>query len=307
MIIMNNIIQIDNLSKSFGDVKAVQNLSFRVKTGELFAFLGINGAGKSTTINIMCGQLSKDSGNIQIDGHDLDKNLSLIKSELGVVFQNSVLDPALSVYDNLESRAALYGIVGAEFKKRLSELTDLLDFNNLLKRPVGKLSGGQRRRIDIARALFHRPKILILDEPTTGLDPQTRKTLWNVISSLRKNENMTVFLTTHYMEEAAEADWVVIIDSGKISAEGTPLELKNTYTGDYITLYGANEDTVKELGTQYEKIKDAYRLFVPNTKSATELIVKHPQIFNDYEITKGKMDDVFLAVTGKTLTGGQEK
>ena len=256
---MNNIIQIDNLSKSFGDVKAVQNLSFRVKTGELFAFLGINGAGKSTTINIMCGQLSKDSGNIQIDGHDLDKNMSLIKSELGVVFQNSVLDPALSVYDNLESRAALYGIVGAKFKERLSELSELLDFSDLLKRPVGKLSGGQRRRIDIARALFHRPKILILDEPTTGLDPQTRKTLWNVISSLRKNENMTVFLTTHYMEEAAEADYVVIIDSGKISAEGTPLELKNTYTGDYITLYGANEDTVKELGTQYEKIKDAYR------------------------------------------------
>lgn len=304
---MNNIIQIDNLSKSFGDVKAVQDLSFRVKTGELFAFLGINGAGKSTTINIMCGQLSKDSGNIQIDGHDLDKNMSLIKSELGVVFQNSVLDSALSVYDNLESRAALYGITGQGFKKRLSELADLLDFSDLLKRPVGKLSGGQRRRIDIARALFHRPKILILDEPTTGLDPQTRKTLWNVISSLRKNENMTVFLTTHYMEEAAEADWVVIIDSGKISAEGTPLELKNTYTGDYITLYGANEDTVKELGTQYEKIKDAYRLFVPNTKAATELIVKNPHIFTDYEITKGKMDDVFLAVTGKTLTGGQEK
>lgn len=304
---MNNIIQIDNLSKSFGDVKAVQDLSFRVKTGELFAFLGINGAGKSTTINIMCGQLSKDSGNIQIDGHDLDKNMSLIKSELGVVFQNSVLDSALSVYDNLESRAALYGIVGVEFKERLSELADLLDFNDLLKRPVGKLSGGQRRRIDIARALFHRPKILILDEPTTGLDPQTRKILWNVISSLRKNENMTVFLTTHYMEEAAEADYVVIIDSGKISAEGTPLELKNTYTGDYITLYGANEDTVKELGTQYEKIKDAYRLFVPNTKAATELIVKNPHIFTDYEITKGKMDDVFLAVTGKTLTGGQEK
>lgn len=304
---MNNIIQIDNLSKSFGEVKAVQDLSFRVKTGELFAFLGINGAGKSTTINIMCGQLSKDSGNIQIDGHDLDKNMSLIKSELGVVFQNSVLDSALSVYDNLESRAALYGIVGAEFKERLSELADLLDFNDLLKRPVGKLSGGQRRRIDIARALFHRPKILILDEPTTGLDPQTRKILWNVISSLRKNENMTVFLTTHYMEEAAEADYVVIIDSGKISAEGTPLELKNTYTGDYITLYGTDENTVKELGTQYEKIKDAYRLFVPNTKAATELIVKNPHIFTDYEITKGKMDDVFLAVTGKTLTGGQEK
>lgn len=304
---MNNIIQIDNLSKNFGEVKAVQNLSFRVKQGELFAFLGINGAGKSTTINIMCGQLSKDSGNIQIDGHNLDENISLIKSELGVVFQSSVLDSALSVYDNLESRAALYGITGKEFKERLSELADLLEFKDLLKRPVGKLSGGQRRRIDIARALFHKPKILILDEPTTGLDPQTRKILWNVISSLRKNENMTVFLTTHYMEEAAEADYVVIIDSGKISAEGTPLELKNKYTGDYITLYGTDESTVKILGAEYEQIKDAYRLSVPDTKAATELIIKHPQIFKDYEITKGKMDDVFLAVTGKTLAGGAEK
>lgn len=304
---MSNIIQIEHLSKSFGDVKAVQDLSFRVKEGELFAFLGINGAGKSTTINIMCGQLSKDSGSIIIDEHDLDKNISLIKRKLGVVFQSSVLDSSLSVYDNLESRAALYGIVGKEFKTRLAELSELLEFKDLLKRPVGKLSGGQRRRIDIARALFHKPKILILDEPTTGLDPQTRKTLWNIIASLRKNENMTVFLTTHYMEEAAEADYVVIIDSGKISAEGTPLELKNAYTGDYITIYGVDENTVKELGTEYESLKDAYRLFVPNTRKATELIIKYPHIFNDYEITKGKMDDVFLAVTGKTLAGGAEK
>lgn len=304
---MSNIIQIEHLSKSFGDVKAVQDLSFRVKEGELFAFLGINGAGKSTTINIMCGQLSKDSGSIIIDEHDLDKNISLIKRKLGVVFQSSVLDSSLSVYDNLESRAALYGIVGKEFKTRLAELSELLEFKDLLKRPVGKLSGGQRRRIDIARALFHKPKILILDEPTTGLDPQTRKTLWNVIASLRKNENMTVFLTTHYMEEAAEADYVVIIDSGKISAEGTPLDLKNAYTGDYITIYGVDENTVKELDTAYESIKDAYRLFVPNTRKATELIIKYPHIFNDYEITKGKMDDVFLAVTGKTLAGGAEK
>lgn len=304
---MSNIIQIEHLSKSFGDVKAVQDLSFRVKEGELFAFLGINGAGKSTTINIMCGQLSKDSGSIIIDEHDLDKNISLIKRKLGVVFQSSVLDSSLSVYDNLESRAALYGIVGKEFKTRLAELSELLELKDLLKRPVGKLSGGQRRRIDIARALFHKPKILILDEPTTGLDPQTRKTLWNVIASLRKNENMTVFLTTHYMEEAAEADYVVIIDSGKISAEGTPLELKNAYTGDYITIYGVDENTVKELGTEYERLKDAYRLFVPNTRKATELIIKYPHIFNDYEITKGKMDDVFLAVTGKTLAGGAEK
>ncbi len=304
---MSNIIQIDHLNKSFGDIKAVQDLSFRVKEGELFAFLGINGAGKSTTINIMCGQLSKDSGSILINGHDLDRDIDFIKRELGVVFQSSVLDSALSVYDNLESRAALYGITGAEFRKRLAELSKILDFEDLLKRTVGKLSGGQRRRIDIARALFHKPKILILDEPTTGLDPQTRKILWNVISDFRKNENMTVFLTTHYMEEAAEADHVVIIDSGKISAEGTPLELKNSYTGDYITLYGINEENIKKISTQYEKVKNGYRISVSDTKAATDLIIKYPQLFNDYEITKGKMDDVFLAVTGKALTGGVEK
>ena len=304
---MNNIIEIDNLSKSFGEVKAVRDLSFRVKEGELFAFLGINGAGKSTTINIMCGQLSKDAGTVHIAGADLDKDLSKIKNTLGVVFQNSVLDKSLSVRDNLESRAALYGITGKDFEKRLSELAKLLNFEDILKRAVGKLSGGQRRRIDIARALLHKPRVLILDEPTTGLDPQTRKMLWDVISDLRKNENMTVFLTTHYMEEAADADYVVVLDSGKIVAEGTPLELKNAYTGDFITIYGVAEEKIKKLEAPYEPIHDAYRVSVPNTAKATELIIKYPEIFSDYEITKGKMDDVFLAVTGKKLTGGAEK
>lgn len=304
---MKDIIKIDHLSKSFGDVKAVQDLSFRVKEGELFAFLGINGAGKSTTINIMCGQLCKDAGSIEIDGANLDRNIDQIKRTLGVVFQNSVLDSALNVYDNLQSRAALYGLTGAAFKNRLAELSQLLQFEDLLKRPVGKLSGGQRRRIDIARALIHHPKILILDEPTTGLDPQTRKILWNVISDLQKSEKMTVFLTTHYMEEAADADYIVILDSGKISAEGTPLELKNAYTGDYITLYRTSEAVVKNLGVPYEAIRDALRLSIPNTAKATELIINNPEIFTDYEITKGKMDDVFLNVTGKKLDGGAEK
>lgn len=304
---MENIISIEHLNKHFGEVKAVQDLSFCVKAGELFAFLGINGAGKSTTINIICGQLSKNSGHVEIDGADLDRDPDRIKRDLGVVFQNSVLDAALSVYDNLESRAALYGILGQDFKKRLSELSALLGFEDLLKRPVGKLSGGQRRRIDIARALLHKPKILILDEPTTGLDPQTRKTIWNIIDRLRSQENLTVFLTTHYMEEAAEADYVVIIDSGKIVAKGTPLQLKNTYTGDFITLYGVSEEAVKTLGVAYEPLRDAYRLAVPDTAAATALIVKHPEVFKDYEITKGKMDDVFLAVTGKALEGGAEK
>lgn len=304
---MKNIVEISHLNKSFGDVKAVRDLSFRVREGELFAFLGVNGAGKSTTINIMCGQLAKDSGTVIVDGHDIDHNLNSAKQELGVVFQNSVLDAALSVYDNLESRAALYGITGAPFKSRLSELAALLDFTDLLKRPVGKLSGGQRRRIDVARALFHRPKILVLDEPTTGLDPQTRKMLWNVISDLRKNENMTVFLTTHYMEEAADADYVVILDNGQISAEGTPLELKNTYTGDYITLYGVDEKDLQSMGIEYETVRDACRISVPNTQAATDMILKHPDLFQDYEIIKGKMDDVFLAVTGKTLAGSEGK
>lgn len=304
---MKNVIEIQHLSKSFGDIKAVQDLSFRVKEGELFAFLGINGAGKSTTISILCGQLPKDSGTVTIDGADLDRNIDTVKQNLGVVFQNSVLDKALSVRDNLKSRAALYGITGAAFEARLQELAVLLDFSDLLKRTVGKLSGGQRRRIDIARALLHNPKILILDEPTTGLDPQTRKLLWDAVTRLRTEKRMTVFLTTHYMEEAADADYVIILDSGKIAAEGTPLQLKNAYTGDFITLYGADEAQVQSLGVPYESLHGAYRLAIPDTKTATRLITAHPELFTDYEIVKGKMDDVFLAVTGKNLMGGIEE
>lgn len=306
----SHIIEIKNLSKSFGDVKAVQDLSFHVNRGELFAFLGVNGAGKSTTISIMCGQAVKDSGNIVICGHDIDSGVGDISRKLGVVFQNSVLDQMLTVEENLKSRAALYGITGNEFKTRMKELSKLLDFEDLLKRTVGKLSGGQRRRIDIARALLHRPEILILDEPTTGLDPQTRRLLWNVVMDLRKNENLTVFLTTHYMEEAADADYVIILDSGKISAEGTPLDLKNKYTGDFITFYGLGETEIDRLKdvtqSSPEFIKDAVRVSVPDTSAATKLILEHPELFKDYEITKGKMDDVFLNVTGKKLGGGEE-
>lgn len=298
------IIEINHLCKSFGNVKAVQDLSFRVEEGTLFAFLGVNGAGKSTTINILCGQLAKDSGTVVIDGQDLDRDVQSIKAKLGVVFQNSVLDKALSVKDNLESRAALYGITGNEFSQKLAQLASLLDFADLLKRPVGKLSGGQRRRIDIARALLHDPRILILDEPTTGLDPQTRKLLWDVISGLRKKQGITVFLTTHYMEEAADADHVVILDNGRLIAQGTPLELKNTYTGDYITLYGVQEADVQALGLPYTAIGDTYRIHVPNTAAATDLILRVPELFRDYEIIKGKMDDVFLAATGKDLPEG---
>lgn len=304
---MEKIIQIDGLRKSFKEVRAVQDISFYVEKGKLFAFLGVNGAGKSTTISIICGQLEKDAGQVRVGGVDIDEDMDGAKRNLGVVFQNSVLDKDLTVRDNLEVRAALYGILGEEFEARLQELTSLLDFSDLLSRTVGKLSGGQRRRVDIARALLHKPNILILDEPTTGLDPQTRKLLWNVVERLQKQENMTVFLTTHYMEEAADADYVVILDSGKIVAKGTPLELKNAYTKDFITLYSVSEEDVAALGYPYEALQSGYRIAVPSTAAATELILKNPQLFKDYEIVKGRMDDVFLTVTGKKLQGGEEK
>lgn len=301
---MKNMIEIQQLNKSFGEIKAVQNLSFTVREGELYAFLGINGAGKSTTISIICGQLEKDSGKVFVDGTDIDKDIQSIKSELGVVFQSSVLDKELTVNENLESRAAMYGIFGKAYKERIKELSEVLNLNELLKRTVKKLSGGQKRRVDIARALLHNPKLLILDEPTTGLDPQTRKNIWEVVAKLRKEKNMTVLLTTHYMEEAGDADYVLIIDSGKIAAEGTPLELKNKYTDDYITVYNADEEQVKAFGLPYTTIRDAIRISVPDIKTATELIIKNQNIFTDFELTKGKMDDVFLNVTGKTLGGG---
>ena len=301
---MEHIIDIKNLDKSFGDVHAVNDLSFNVRKGELFAFLGENGAGKSTTISIMCGSLKKDNGTVIIDGKNIETELNEITKGIGVVFQNSVLDSCLSVKDNLYIRASLYGIFGERAKNRINELARELDFDGLLNRTVGKLSGGQRRKIDVARALLHRPQILILDEPTTGLDPQTRKTLWEVIETYRKKEKMTVFLTTHYMEETADADYVVILDSGKISAEGTPYELKTKYTGDFITVYGATEESIKKLNLQYEVRKDMIRISVKDTKEARDLIINNPEIFVDFEITKGKMDDVFLAVTGKKLEGG---
>ena len=302
---MKKVIEIKDLYKKFGDVEAVRGLSFSVNEGELFAFLGVNGAGKSTTISIICGELSMDSGTVLVNGHDASSDIDKIKRDLGVVFQSSVLDKNLSVKDNLMSRAGLYGIFGNDFKTRLDELAEMLDFKDIINRRVGRLSGGQRRRIDIARALIHKPKILILDEPTTGLDPQTRKITWDAIYKLRK-EGMTVLLTTHYMEEASDADYVIIIDSGKKVAEGTPIELKNKYTGDFIILYGTPESVIANLNIDYEKIGDSIRIEVPDTQKATELILKHPNLFVDYEIVKGKMDDVFLSATGKKLLGGDK-
>ena len=300
---MENVIEIQHLVKDFKNVRAVNDLSFKVKKGEFFAFLGVNGAGKSTTISIMCGKLSRNSGYVLINGLDIDKDMDQIRKVLGVVYQNNVLDKVLTVYDNLKFRAGLYNITGEEFKKRYEYLASILDFKDLKDRVYGKLSGGQKRRVDIARALLHNPEILILDEPTTGLDPQTRKLVWEVIDKIRKERQMTVFLTTHYMEEVSDANYVVILNKGEIVASGTPLELKNKYTGDFISIYGIKKEDIDKLGLKYEIIPNGYRIEVKDTEEATKLITTYPNLFKDYEVIKGKMDDVFLNATGIKLGG----
>jgi len=304
---MEVVLKITNVSKSFGKVKAVNNISFKVKKGEMFAYLGVNGAGKSTTISMICGTLKKDSGSILVCGEDINKDSNYIKNKIGVVFQHSVLDQTLSVYDNLKYRASLYDITGNEFKKRFEELLKMFELDEFQNQKVKTLSGGQRRRVDIARAIIHNPEFLILDEPTTGLDPNTRKKLWNIIRDLREKNGMTVFLTTHYMEEAADADFIIIIEKGKIITEGTPLDLKNKYAKDIISIYNVEEKDVMKLKLPYTKIRDGFKLEIENTSLATELIIKNKEVFKDYEIIKGKMDDVFLNATGNELGASNEK
>ncbi|MBE7089566.1 MAG: ABC transporter ATP-binding protein [Clostridiales bacterium] len=301
-----DIIKIENLSKTYKNIKAVDDLSFKVKKGELFAFLGQNGAGKSTTINIICSRIKRDAGTVEIDGEILDDKSFGIKKKLGVVFQSSVLDKQLTARENLKNRASLYSLTKEEFEKRLLELSKLFDLESFLDRPIGKLSGGQRRKVDIVRALIHKPKILILDEPTTGLDPMSRKTLWDVINNLRKTEEMTVFLTTHYMEEAVDADYIVILDKGKICAEGSPVELKNRFAKDYVYIYGIDENQIKSLNKEYQTIAGGYKIEIDTSSDVTKLILENVDIFKDYEVIKGKMDDVFLSVTGKNFSAEEK-
>ena len=301
----NDVIVAKNISKSFGDIKAVDDISFTVKRGSLFAFLGLNGAGKSTTINILCSILKKDEGKVLIDGYDIDKDAQHIKEKIGIVFQGSVLDLKLTVYQNLISRASLYRMSKKEALIRIDELTNLLDLKDLLHRTYGKLSGGQKRRIDIARALIHRPEILFLDEPTTGLDPNTRVAVWEILEKLMGQHNLTIFLTTHYMEEVIEADRVVIIDEGKIIANDTPDQLKNTYTSDVIRIISEKnehlENRFKDNQLPFSYRGHAYHISIKTPLAGVEFIQKNKDIIQDFEILKGNMDDVFLNVTGKKL------
>ena len=302
-----NIIEVEGLEKAYGTVRAVQGISFAVERGSLFSFLGVNGAGKSTTINILCSILHKDAGNVRVCGFDLDKDAQKIKSRVGVVFQTTVLDELLTVRDNLTIRASYYGLRGKKWRERLDELTELLDLKEILPRPFGKLSGGQKRRADIARGLINRPELLVLDEPTTGLDPQTRRMVWKTVQKLRSEQNMTVFLTTHYMEEADGSDRVVILDGGKIVANDSPVQLKNEYSRNYLYLYGDAgflSEALTKRGENFEETAGGVRLMMQSAENARDFLGKYPELCKDFEFMKGDMDDVFLAVTGKKLMSG---
>ena len=298
---MDEVIKIKNISKSYGNLLAVDNISFKVKKGEFFSFLGINGAGKSTTIKMIVGELFPDHGEIKVCDKDIKTDADEIKRKIGVVFQDSLLDKTLSVYDNLKYRAALYGITGEEFKERYKSLFQIFSLEDISHRKVSTLSGGQKRRVDIARALIHNPEILILDEPTTGLDPGSRNSIWKIINNLRKKDNLTVFLTTHYMEEADDSDYIVILDKGHVIGEGSPLELKNKYAKDMVIIYNVKEEDIKKLKMTYQKIRNGYKIEVESISIVTDLIIKHKDIFKDYEVIKGRMDDVFLSATGYEL------
>lgn len=301
---IDNIIQINHLKKYFKDVKAVDDISFSIKKGEFFAFLGLNGAGKSTTINILCGQLKKDDGNVIIDGLNLDNDIRKIKPKLGVVFQNSVLDSKLTVFENLKFKADLYDMRKEKFKENLDYLAQTLEFKDILNRALYKLSGGQKRRVDIARALIHNPEILILDEPTTGLDPKTRILVWKLLSNLRLTKELTIILTTHYMEEADEADTIVIIDNGKIVANDTPNNLKNKYANDILKIYKYAEqfpDILNQNHVKFIKTDKTLEIELTNIEEAKNIIINFGKYIFDFEVVKGKMDNVFLNITGKDL------
>ena len=289
------IIEVSNLKKSYGDIEAVKGIDFYVDEGSLFAFLGLNGAGKSTTIDMMCTFLKADSGKIKIDNYEVNKDDDKIKSLIGVVFQDSVLDDLLTVKENLKVRSKLYNMSKSEFDKNLEEIAHVTSINDFLNRQYGKLSGGQRRRADIARALINKPKILFLDEPTTGLDPNSRKSVWDMIRRLQEENNMTVFLTTHYMEEAAKADYIIIMNKGKIEAKGTTYELKEKYTKDnsffmhYLSLNNYN----------FSVGNNNVIIDIENTLESIKILENCREYIESFEVIKGSMDDVFINITRK--------
>ncbi|HOA15401.1 MAG TPA: ABC transporter ATP-binding protein [Bacillota bacterium] len=307
---MASAIEVNGLVKDYGKLRAVDDISFDVEQGKLFAFLGPNGAGKSTTINIICTILAATSGSVKVFGHRVGAEDEEVRSEIGVVFQGTVLDDLLSVRENLAVRGSFYGWGPNEVGRRIAYVAAATGLNDYLDRPFGKLSGGQKRRADIARALMNTPKVLFLDEPTTGLDPQTRAKIWDTIGNMKK-DGTTVFLTTNYMEEAAIADDVAIIDHGKIVARGTPDELRLKFSKDRLRIMPADVAAVsgwlKEKGHAYEARNDVIELKVKDSLEALQILKALEGHIRGFEVIKGDMDDVFLAVTGRKIRGEEEK
>ncbi|MDT8336643.1 MAG: ABC transporter ATP-binding protein [Candidatus Izemoplasmatales bacterium] len=302
---MEKIIDVVNLHKSYGNIKAVKGIDFYVEKSSLFAFLGPNGAGKTTTINILSTLLTKDDGDVEINGIKLGENEDAIRSSIGIVFQEGVLDPLLSVKENLETRGSFYKLSKAVLEERIQTALEVTGIQNLASRRYGSLSGGQKRRTDIARALLDAPKILFLDEPTTGLDPQTRKSVWNTIMHLQKEENMTVFLTTHYMEEADKADYVVIIDNGEIVAKGTPSFLKDQFSNDVLKIKPINREKLEvyidKNKLPYEKQIDVYSIKLEHTLESINIINEIKDNIESFQVLNGTLDDAFINITGKEI------
>lgn len=302
---MDSILQVQDLHKSYGAVQAVRGIDFTVERGALFAFLGPNGAGKSTTINIICTFLQPDRGAVLVDGYQLGREDWEIRKRIGAVFQEGVLDKLLTVEENLRVRGGFYGLRGRALGQAVERASEAAGVADLLKRPYGKLSGGQRRRCDIARALIHTPRILFLDEPTTGLDPQTRRSVWDTIDRLRRERDMTIFLTTHYMEEAGSADDVVVLDAGRIAAQGTPSQLKERYSRDRLLLTTQAprplSAQLEGMGLAYRAVADTLEVPLPDTLSALPVLEACKGLISSFEVVKGTMDDAFIAITGKEI------
>lgn len=302
---MSQIIKVKHLVKTFGDFRAVDDISFEVERGELFGFLGVNGAGKSTTINMLCTLFERTAGEVEICGLELGKEDKAIRHKIGVVFQDNALDGRLSVKQNLITRAYLYETDRKVINKNLDDVCDILAIGDLLKRPFKDLSGGQKRRCEIARGLMNKPEILFLDEPTTGLDPQTRQMVWGIVEYLRRELKMTVFLTTHYMEEAAKAQHIAIIDHGKIVADATPFALKEKYAVDKLKLVVKNkEEVLKRLGVhklKYKELSNCLEVEIPNSLYVIPLLGQLEAYITSFEVIQGNMEDAFLNITGKDL------
>ena len=300
-----NSIEVKNFTKKFGDFTAVDDISFNVEQGTIFAFLGPNGAGKSTTINTLCTIQEMTFGELRINGHDVSLQKDKVRQDIGIVFQESTLDGKLTVEENLKLHCAFYKVPKSEVNERIDFVLDLVDIKNRRRSTVDSLSGGMKRRAEIARGLVHFPKVLFLDEPTTGLDPQTRANVWDYIHKLQKQKNITIFLTTHYMDEAEICNQVAIIDGGKIVAHDTPENLKKRYTVTTMKIKTSDPESLveylRERSIKYSVDKEQVLVYATGTRDVLAITEAVNKTIEDIEINKGTLNDVFIAITGKEI------